>query len=139
MKLISRNTVFATIIVLTLISISVTSVLAADPVAGSNTQNRELGLEAKWKNELATLEKYKFLDNQIGKWMGVWLGTNRSHHARAKKNGYINEVHLALQQAEMIAAKHAGFDEKGNVINKNQAAQSVKNLSIYLHKLHALF
>jgi len=138
MKVISRSTVFATIIALTLVSVSVTSVFAASPMLGSSTQNRDRGLEAKWKNELSALQRYKFLYGQIAKWESVWLREHRSHYSRAKKNRYANEVHLALQQAEMIVAKHAGFDEKGNVIDQNQAIQSVKNLSMYLNKMRVV-
>jgi len=139
MKVFSRSAVFAIIIALTLTSISVTSVFAATPAIGSKIQNRDLGLQAKWKNELTTLQRYKFLDGQIAKWVSVWLKINRSHHARARKNRYTNEIHLALWQAEMIVTKHAGFDEKMNVINQSQAIQSVKNLSFYLDKMHVVF
>jgi hypothetical protein len=139
MKVMSRSTVFATILALTLVSISVTSVFAAGPMLGSNTQNSGRGLEAKWKNELTALQRYKFLDGQIAKWINVWLRENRSHYSRAKKNRYANEIHLALQQAEIIAANHAGFDAKGNVINQHQAIQSVKNLSVYLNKMRVVF
>ena len=50
----------------------------------------------------------------------------------------INIATGSLQQAEMIVAKHAGFDEKGNVIDQNQAIQSVKNLSMYLNKMRVV-
>src|SRR5689334_20607061 len=135
MKVNSRSAVFAIIIALTLVSISVTSVFAAAPATGSNIQNRDLGLQAKWKNELTSLQRYKFLDGQIPKWVNVWLKINRSYHAMARKNTYTNEIQLDLQQAELIATKHAGFDEKMNVINQSQAIQSVKNLSFYLDKM----
>jgi hypothetical protein len=139
MKVIARSTVFATIIAWTLVSISVTSVFAAGPMLGSSTQNSHPGLEAKWKSELSALQRYRFLDSQIPKWTSIWLRVDRSHHARVKKNRYINEVRLVLKQAESIAAQHAGFDEKGNVIDKSQAVQSVQSLSIYLQKMHVLF
>ena len=135
MNVISKRTVFATIIALTLVSISVTSVFAADPMLGSSGR----GLEAKWKNELNALQRYKFLDSQISKWISVWLRENRSHFSKAKKNRYANEIHLALHQAEMIARTHTGFDAKGNVIDQNQAIQSIKNLSMYLNKMRVIF
>ena len=139
MNIISKRTVFATIIALTLVSISVTSGFAAGPMLGSSTQSSGRGLEAKWKSELNALQRYKFLDGQIAKWIDVWLRMDRSHFSRAKKNRYANEIHLALHQAEMIATTHAGFDAKGNVINQNQAIQSVKNLSRYLNKMRVIF
>lgn len=140
MKVISRNTVFATIIALTLVSISVTSVFAAGPLYQSNSGNSNQGLESKWKAELASLQSYKSLENQIATWMSVWLKTNQlSHSRRAKENGYANEVHLTLQQAEIVAAKHAGFDAQGRVTDKTQATQSIKNLSGYLHQLRVVF
>ena len=135
MNVISKRTAFATIIALTLVSISVTSVFAADPMLGSSGR----GLEAKRKNELNALQRYKFLDSQISKWISVWLRENRSHFSKAKKNRYANEIHLALHQAEMIARTHTGFDAKGNVIDQNQAIQSIKNLSMYLNKMRVIF
>ena len=138
MKIFSRNIVFATVVALTLVSISVSSVFAEAPATGNSVQNSPQGLEVKWKDQLTALQRYKFLESQIPKWMGVWqLGHSSS--SRAKKNRYINEVRLALKQAEMIASQHAGFDGKGNVINRKQAAHSVKQLSLYLQQLRALF
>jgi hypothetical protein len=136
MSIISRrSTIFATIIALTLVSISGTSVFAAGPRLGSSGR----GLEAKWKSELNALQRYRFLDGQIAKWIGVWLRMDRSHYSRARKNRYANEIHLALHQAEMIARTHTGFDAKGNVIDQNQAIQSIKNLSMYLNKMRVIF
>ena len=138
MKVLSRNVIFATVIALTLVSVSVSSVFAAVPLPGNNAQNSGQGLERKWKEQLSALQRYQFLGNQIPKWMGVWqLGHSSS--SRARKNRYINEVRLALKQAEMIASQHEGFDGKGNVINQHQAAQSIKQLSIHLQQLRALF
>lgn len=139
MNIMSRSTLFAIIIALTLVSISVTSVFAAGLMLGNSTQNSGRGLEAKWKNELRALQRYQFLDGQISQWINVWLRENRSHYSRAKKNRYANEIHLALRQAEIIAANHAGFDAKGNVTNQNQAIQSVKHLSMYLNKMRVVF
>ena len=137
MKIVFKSTVFAIIIALTLVAISTTSVFAA-PGYRSNNRN-DPGLESKWKTELNALQKYQYLESQVPQWISMWSKTHHSHHQRAEKNRYANQVHLALQQAEIIAQKHAGFDANGKVIDKIQAAQSVQKLATYLHQLRQVF
>ena len=138
MKVTSKSMALGTLIALTLALISVTSVFAVGFVSGSSTLNPAQGLESRWKNELITLQRYRFLDNQVGKWIDEWAQAHPSLHRRAK-NRYANEVHLALQQAETLVARHPGFDANGKVINNIQAAQSIENLENYLKQLRSVF
>jgi hypothetical protein len=139
MKVIMRNMLLATISALMLLSISATSVFAAGFVGGSSILNSDQSLESRWKNQLNTLQRYEFLDNQTQKWIDEWAQTHPSLHRRARKNRYANEVHLTVQQAEMLVATHPGFDAKGRVIDKSQATQSVRHLEIYLRQMRIVF
>lgn len=140
MKALSRSMIFVPIMVMLLVSISVTTVFAQGSVPGSNIRSSDSGLESKWKREVNTLQRYKFLDNQIPKWINVWRKAHPlSRLSRAKKNMYANEANLAVRQAEILVANHPGFDANGKVINKVQAAQSVRSLAIYLQELHNIF
>jgi hypothetical protein len=140
MKALSRRIIFVSILAMLLVSISVTTVFAQGSVPGSNVRNRDSGLESKWKREVNTLQRYKFLDNQIPKWISVWRKAHPfSRLARAKKNMYANEANLAVRQAEILIANHPGFDANGKVINQVQAAQSVRTLASYLQELRTIF
>ena len=137
MKILFKSTVFAVIMVLMLVFISVTSVFAAPMQGGNNRGDQDL--EGKWKSELNTLQKYEYLEQQIPKWIDVWSRAHHSHGARAKKNMYANEIHVAIRQARILAANHPGFDSNGKVLNTIQATQSVQTLASYLHQMHQVF
>ena len=139
MKVMTKNMVFATAIALILLFSSATSVFAASFGQASTILNGGQNLESQWKGELTVLQRYKFLDNQIAKWMNDWLQTPRSLHEKTRKNRLTNEAHLTLQQAEILAIKHPGFDANGKVVDKAQAAKSVRSLAVYLQKLHTVF
>ena len=133
MKEMSKIIASGILIVLMLSFISVTGVFAM------GTGNVDQKLEAAWKKELSTLERYQFLDNQIAKWIKEWLQTPRSFHSKRTKNRYTTEARMVLQRAEALAVTHPGFDAKGRVINSVQAAQSVQNLETYLRQLRLVF
>ena len=137
MKIAFKSAIFAIIIVLALVFISVTSVFAA-PMQGVINRN-DADLEGKWRSQLTVLQKYEYLEQQIPKWIDVWSKSHHLHWQRAKKNMYANEIHLTMRKARILAANHPGFDINGKVTNKIQATQSVQTFASYLHQLHQVF
>ena len=132
MKVISRSTVFATIIALALASISATSVFAA----GLARRNADQNLTAQWKHELTILNMEKFMDSKVVKWDTEWLESKQSSTDKAKESRYATSAVVALKQAENIAAKHPGFNAKGEVTDKAQATKTIQSIELDLHQLH---
>ena len=136
-KFISRSTFIAAIIALALALFSSTGVFAAGPAqVNRDTSPTDQGLAAQWKTELVTLKTAQFLDSNIGKWTTQWLDQKRTFWRMRREARLANTANIALQQAEMLATSHPGFDAKGEVVDRIQAAQSVTNLRIDLHNFN---
>jgi hypothetical protein len=56
----------------------------------------------------------------------------------ARVQWYLQKYGVALKAANTILQTHAGFDIKGNVTNEVQAAQSVRDLAMYLQMMRGL-
>ena len=56
----------------------------------------------------------------------------------ARVHGYLEKYGVALRAANTIFVNHAGFDIKGHVTNEVQAAQSVRDLAMYLQMMRGL-
>jgi hypothetical protein len=139
-KVVPRSIVFAFMVSLALALISVTGVFAAGPpqwdgaIPGSNQS-----LASQWKSELANLKAAQSMNNNVGKLEAKWLERKHPRYKLRKVRRFTARANFMLQQAEIIATSHPGFDAWGNVINRVQAAQSLQNLSIDMHKLHLVW
>jgi hypothetical protein len=56
----------------------------------------------------------------------------------ARVQWYLEKYGVALRAANTILQNHAGFDIKGNITNELQAAQSVRDLAMYLQIMRGL-
>ena len=136
-KVVYRSTLFATIIAVALASLSVTGVFAAGLKQSTSSQRiTDRNLSSQWKQELIILQLENIRNIDIAKWFRGWMETAPSSADRAKENKFAVSADSALLQAEAIAAKHAGFDTKGMVTDREQAAKTVENLKTYLHDFH---
>jgi hypothetical protein len=136
-KVVSRSTIFATIMALALASLSATSVFAAGLMHRTSEARRtDLDLASQWKTELADLKSVKFTDSSIGKWTTEWLETKRSTADIHSKDRYVERAAIDLRLAEAIAAKHAGFNAKGDVIDRALATQTIQSLTRDINAFH---
>ncbi len=136
-KVVSRSTVLATIIALSLASISATSVFAAGQAhRESAIRSSDLGLASQWKTEVAAFKAAELTDKSIGKWATEWKEIKRSPDDLRKEGRYAALAAADLRQAELLVAKHAGFNAEGKVTNKVQANQAIQDLALALHRFH---
>ena len=127
MSVFTKAISFAVLIALVLASLPTVSV-----VAKGNTQ----GLEAKWNQLVDNYTRQSSNHDSAHRWVDHWLKTHKKASLSEK-----NEIqkHLSICNSAIIAAgsivsKHAGFDAKGNVIDRGAARKSIKDLSYYLRQ-----
>ena len=126
----SKMFVAALILALIVAAFPGTSVLAA------SNQNTVInaGLEDEWKNKLQHL-----------RYQGLYYDTIRLYPADfddlsdlARAQFYLEKYGVALRQAQTVVLNHTGFDINGRVTNEVQAAETVRNLAMYLHMMRGL-
>ena len=104
--------------------------------APANSQNAAVhsGLEQDWKNKLHHL-----------RYQGLYYDSVRLYPADfddlsnlAQAQFYLEKYGVALRQAQTVVLNHTGFDINGRVINEVQAAETVRDLAMYLHMMRGL-
>ena len=127
MSVFSKAITFAILIALVLASFPMTSVVAKG--------NNEL-LEKKWDQLVTNFNTQS--SNHIGahKWVDHWLTTHKkaSVSDKAEVQKHLAICNSAILSAGTIVSKHAGFDAKGNIIDKASAIKSIDRLSYFLRQ-----
>jgi hypothetical protein len=127
MSVFTKAISFAVLIALVLASLPTVSV-----VAKGNTQ----GLEAKWSQLVDNYTRQSSNHDSAHRWVDHWLKTHRKASLSEKNEiqKHLNICNSAIMAAGTIVSKHAGFDAKGNVIDRGAARKSIKDLSYYLRQ-----
>ncbi len=127
MSVFTKAISFAVLIALVLASLPTVSV-----VAKGNTQ----GLEAKWSQLVDNYTRQSSNHESAHRWVDHWLKTHRKASLSEKNEiqKHLNICNSAIIAAGSIVSKHAGFDAKGNVIDRGAARKSIKDLSYYLRQ-----
>lgn len=121
------------------VSLIIAIIVAAFPgvsVLAANNQNTvtNAGLEDEWRNKLHHL-----------RYQGLYYDNIRLYPAGfddlsdlARAQFYLEKYGIALRQAQTVVLTHTGFDINGRVINEVQAANTVRELALYLHTMRGL-
>jgi hypothetical protein len=127
MSVFSKATTFALLIALVLASLPMTSVVAK----GNNGV-----LEQKWDQLVTNFNTQSSNHTGVHKWVDHWLQTHKkaSVSDKAEVQKHLAICNSAILSAGAIVSKHAGFDAKGNVIDKASAIKSVDNLAYFLRQ-----
>jgi len=127
MSVFSKATTFAILIALVLASLPMTSVVAK----GNNGV-----LEQKWDQLVTNFNTQSSNHNGVHKWVDHWLQTHKkaSVSDKAEVQKHLAICNSAILSAGAIVSKHAGFDAKGNVIDKASAIKSIDNLGYFLRQ-----
>jgi hypothetical protein len=123
----AKATVFALLIALLFASFPTASVVAK----GTNQ-----GLEEKWSQLVDNYTRQSSNHNSAHKWVDHWLKTHKkaSTTEEAEVQKHLAICNSAISSAGSIVSKHAGFDTKGQVIDRAAAIKSIKDLSYYLRQ-----
>lgn len=127
MSIFAKATIFAILIALLAASFPMTSVIAK----GNNQ-----GLEDKWSQLVDNYNRQSSTHNSAHKWADHWLKThkNASDAKQADVERHLTICNSAIMSAGAIVSKHAGFDAKGEVVDRGAALKSIKDLSYYLRQ-----
>ncbi len=119
--------VMAIVIALTVAFLPMSSVLAAP--ASDAINGEDLGLE--WKNKISMVHAETLFYGQVK----LFPTDFKSSADMARPYELLAKYGAALKQANEIALKHAGFDETGNVIDEEEALQSLQDLGTQLRTM----
>jgi hypothetical protein len=127
MSIFAKATVFAILIALLVASFPVTSVMAK----GNNQ-----GLEDKWSELVDNYYRQTSNHNSAHKSADHWLKTHKkaSDATQADVERHLAICNSSIMAAGAVVSKHAGFDTKGEVIDRGAAVKSIKDLSYYLRQ-----
>lgn len=118
----------AVILVILMASFLPLSSVYAAP-ASDHIDGDTLGQE--WANKLSMVR----MENLFYAQVKLFPVDFKSSSDMARPYDLLAKYGSALKQANEIILKHTGFDEKGEVINEEQAQQSVQDLGECLHTM----
>ena len=130
------NLLYSKIFVAALILVLLIAAFPGTSASAASNQNTVVntGLEDEWKNKLHHL-----------RYQGLYYDTIRLYPADfddlselARAQYYLEKYGVALRQAQTVVLNHTGFDINGRVINEVQAAETVRELAMYLHMMRGL-
>ena len=113
-------------------SLPVHQALAAPASDGTSTQDDDY--EMRWENRIQRLRFY----NDFYQRVRVYPADFKDPDELARAHDLLNQYGVALRGAQAVVAAQAGFNQKGHVINSNQAAQSLKDLGSYMYTMRVL-
>lgn len=125
---------FVVSLIIALIFSALPGITALAAPANSQSTAIQSGLEQEWKNKLHHL-----------RYQGLYYDNVRLYPADfddlsnlAQAQFYLEKYGVALRQAQTVVLNHTGFDINGRVINEVQAAQTARDLAMYLHVMRGL-
>ena len=129
----SKTSVFSKAIVIAVLLALVAATLPMNSVAAKGNNEK---LEDKWSQLVTNYYRQSINHDSAHKWVEHWRKTQKkdSISDRAQVQKHLELCNSALIAAGSIVATHAGFDAKGNVIDRGAAIKSIKDLSYYLRQ-----
>jgi hypothetical protein len=122
------------VIVLILAILPAASVFAAPPRDGVPTPTPTVDLPLEWKNKTRNLRFETLFYNRIQ----LLPADFEDKDELGRAYDLLHKYGFAVEQANAIVLKHAGFDVKGRVTNEIQADKTLKELAMYLHTIRAI-
>jgi len=155
----ARKVLLASLIIALLVTaFPVTGVLAASGGNGKDDDGRSdewRSMISKLAFEGAFLNRFQLLPGQFGnniqaqsnQVIPVTGNANNGQQATVPANKlsdyqkaqrYLDKYKMVMGQAQALLINHDGFDFNGNVVNRNQANKSIKQLAMYISMLRGL-
>ncbi len=139
--IVSKGTIVATIVALTLAAISATGAFAAGPTKPSQTSAQAAAavLQNDWKFDASLFKLESAAFNHVDSLLDS-NARRRSDVDTSGRNGkertrtFIT-VNMILDKAQALIKDHAGFDATNQVTDQTQAQKTVKQLNVYLNEL----
>ena len=119
---------------LSVLAILLALVLAALPTANAVAKDTNSSLEKKWSHLLDAYHTQYSMHNSVHNWVDAWI-KNAPNSKKADVQKHLDICNSSIIGAGIVASKHAGFDAKGNLVDRAAAIKSIKDLRYYL-QLH---
>ena len=122
-----------------LFKVSVLAVLlallvAALPTANAVAKDTSSSLEKKWSQLVGAYHTQYSRHDSVHNWVDAWL-KNAPNSKKADVMKHLDICNSSIIGAGIVVSKHAGFDAKGNLVDRAAAIKSIKDLRYYL-QLH---
>ena len=119
----------------TIISILLALVVSSFPTTSVFARNNT-NLENKWDQLVTNYNNQTVKHNGAHQAVDHWLAINKHASAseKAELRKHLSICNYAIHAAGLIVANHAGFDAKGNLVDRKAAIKSIKDLSYYLQQ-----
>ena len=116
-----------------LVALVLSSFSTFNVFAKTNAQQK---IEDKWSQLVSNYNRQSLHHNSAHNWVNHWLQVNKKLTASEKEDvtTYLSVCNSAIASAGTVVAKHAGFDARGNVIDRSLAKKSIKDLAYYLRQ-----
>ena len=111
-------------------------VFASLPMATVGAKETNTGLEKKWDQLVGNFNTQNANHISAHTWVEHWLKTHKkaSSSEKAEVHKHLEICNSAILGAAEVVAKHAGFDAKGNLVERAAAIKSIKDLKYYLQR-----
>jgi hypothetical protein len=105
-------------------------------MTGVVAKGNNADLEKKWDQLVTNFDRQSSNHTSVHKWVDHWFKTHKkaSISEKAEIEKHLSICNSAILAAATIVTKHAGFDTKGNVIERASAIKSIDSLSYFLQK-----
>jgi hypothetical protein len=117
-----------------MIALLFTSLPARAALAAGGTTFNKNQMQEEWDNKAQKVHNNSIFYQRVRAYPSNYEDPNEL----ATAHDILNNYGTALRNAQRILTNHAGFNEKGKVINENLADQSLKDLSENLRLMRVL-
>jgi hypothetical protein len=119
----------------TVLAILIALLMASLPTASVVAKDTNTSLEQKWDQLVNNYNTQNVNHASVHKWVDHWM-IKAPASRKAEVQKHLGICNSAIIAAGIVVSKHAGFDAKGNLVDRATAIKSIKDLSYYL-RLHA--
>lgn len=129
-----RSRLFVVALILAVLASFLPAASALAAPVSRHEITEENNLEEEWSSKLDHLRAENLFYGRVRFYPADFDDRNDL----AQVHYYLEKYAFALKQANAIALNHTGFDLKGQIIDLEDADQSVHDLAMYLHAMRGL-
>jgi hypothetical protein len=132
----TKLSLFQKLFMVSIIVALMTAFLPALSVFAAPASDRDSygDLELEWSNKLRNWRGESLFYTQAR----VFPADFKDEDDLARAHDLLNKYGFALKQANQIIFEHAGFDERGHVLDEELADQSIRDLAENLHIMRGI-
>jgi hypothetical protein len=107
--------------------------VAALPTQNAVAKDTTSSLEKKWSHLVNAYHTEYSKHQSVHHWVDAWL-KKAPNSKKAEVQKHLDMCNSSIVGAGIVVSKHAGFDAKGELVDRAAAIKSIKDLRYYLQK-----